>query len=352
MEPLVLNKNYESIAIVDVYSSFIWTDRYNTYGDFEISFPMDESLLAFLEQDNYLWIKESEHTMIIEDISIESDIEDGSSLVVTGRSLESILSRRIAWGYKVLTGNLQNAVKTLIMENIISPSNADRRIDNFVFVESDDPKITKLAIDAQYFGEDLYKIISELCIENDIGFKLVLTKDNTLEFSLYAGEDRSYSQSENPYVVFSPGFDNIINSNYYSSKAGYKNVVLVGGEGEANNKKTVSVGSGNGLDRREIYADGRISSRDENGGTLSAAEIESQMKKAGEKILSDNKVSTAFEGEVDTTKPFNYGEDFLMGDIVQLANEYGIEGPAYISELVISSDDTGLTIYPTFKTLS
>lgn len=63
-------------------------------------------------------------------------------------------------------------------------------------------------------------------------------------------------------------------------------------------------------------------------------------------------VTTAFEGEVEVTRLFKYGEDFFIGDIVQIANEYGNEGSAYISELVISNSEEGLSIYPTFKTIS
>lgn len=98
MELLVLNTAFESIAVVDTYESLIWTDRYNAYGDFEIFFAMDTSLLEYLKEDNYLWLKESEHCMIIEEIKIDSDTEDGNHLIVTGRSLESILERRIILG--------------------------------------------------------------------------------------------------------------------------------------------------------------------------------------------------------------------------------------------------------------
>ena len=67
---------------------------------------------------------------------------------------------------------------------------------------------------------------------------------------------------------------------------------------------------------------------------------------------ADHIVTTAFEGEVEVTRLFKYGEDFFIGDIVQIANEYGNEGSAYISELVISNSEEGLSIYPTFKTIS
>lgn len=72
----------------------------------------------------------------------------------------------------------------------------------------------------------------------------------------------------------------------------------------------------------------------------------------GEKNLADHDRVTAFEGEVEVTRLFKYGEDFFIGDIVQIANEYGNEGSAYISELIISRSKDEQSIYPTFKTIS
>lgn len=352
MELFVLNADFESIAVIDTYESMIWTDRYNAYGDFEIYFAMDESLLEYIKEDYYLWLKESDHSMIIEDIKIDADTEEGNRLIVTGRSLESILERRIIWGQRVFSGNLQNAIQTMLNENIISPSVADRKIANFIFVPSTDSKITSLTIDNQYTGDDLYTVIKGLCEENNIGFKIVLTDDNQFAFSLYAGADRSYDQTENSYVVFSPNFENIINSNYFSSKAGYRNVTLVAGEGEGASRKTTVVGSASGLDRRELFTDARDISSDTEDGTLSDAEYIAQLRTKGLKNLADHMITTAFEGEVEVTRLFKYGEDFFIGDIVQIANEYGNENSAYISELIISNSDEGLSIYPTFKTIS
>lgn len=196
MELLVLNTDFESIAVIDTYESMIWTDRYNSYGDFEIFFAMDTQLLQYLKEDYYLWLKDSEHCMIIEDIKINADTEEGNHFIVTGRSLESILERRIIWGQRVFNGNLQNGIQTMLNECIISPSIADRKISNFVFVPSTDPKITRLKIDNQYTGDCLYDVIKGLCEENNIGFKIVLTDENKFAFSLYAGVDRSYEQTD------------------------------------------------------------------------------------------------------------------------------------------------------------
>ena len=348
MDVLVLNTNFESVALIDTFKSLIWTDRYNSYGDFELYVPVDVNFLGYLQKDYYLWLKESEHCMIIESISIESDSEEGDQLVVTGRSLESILDRRVVWGLKEINGNLQDGVKTLLEEAIISPTDADRKIDNFIFEASTDTKVTELTIDTQYMGEDLYSVVKSLCETNNIGFKIVLNDSNQFVFSLYSGADRSYNQTANPYVVFSPNFDNIINSNYYTSTANYKNVSFVAGEGEGSSQVTMSVGSASGLNRRELFTDASSTSSDSSEATLSRAEYLELIKTKGTEDLAEHKEDTAFECEVDATQMFKYGEDFFVGDIVQVADAYGNEGSAYISELIISHSDEGFTICPTF----
>jgi hypothetical protein len=351
MEIFVLNTNFESVAIVDSFKSMIWTDRYKAYGDFELYLPMDSGLLDFLKEDYYLCTKDSEHCMIIEDLSIDSDVEEGNFLTVTGRSLESLLERRIVWGQKVLTGNLQDAIETLLNESIISPSITERKIDNFIFQASTDTKITGLTIDAQFTGDDLYSVVKSLCEENNIGFRILLNDTNQFVFSLYSGVDRSYAQTENPYVIFSPGFGNILNSNYYRSKANFKNVTLVAGEGEGASRKTAIVGSGSGLNRRELFTDARDISSDTEEGTLTNEEYIAKLQARGNENLSEYNVKTAFEGEVEATRLFKYGKDFFIGDIVQIADEYGHEGRAYISELVISQNEEGFSMYPTFQTI-
>ena len=107
MDLLVLNTSLDTVSIFDVYESFIWTDRYYEYGDFELFTSMTDTILNYIRQDYYLQNRESEHVMIIEKIRITSDTEDGNHVTVTGRSLESILVRRIVWGQKTISGNLQ-----------------------------------------------------------------------------------------------------------------------------------------------------------------------------------------------------------------------------------------------------
>lgn len=352
MDIWVLDENLEVIDIVETFNSFIWTDRYNEYGDFELRISIDDRSVKALRIDRYLQSRDSEHLMIIDTLEIDSDAEDGTYLVVTGKSLESILGRRIVWGLKILDGNLQNGIKALLNENVIAPSNPDRKISNFVFEESSDPIITELSIKAQYTGDNLYDVIHTICEEQNLGFKITLNDSKQFVFKLYSGKDRSYSQSENPYVIFSPKFDNLLSGNYIESKAAWKNVTLVGGEGEGTERRYTAVGNVSGLKRREIFTDARdISSTTEAGETISSDAYISLLRQRGKEKLSENVNVMSFEGEAEMTQMFRYGVDFFNGDVVQLEDEYGHEVKARITEIVTSESETGFYRYPTFVTI-
>lgn len=352
MELTLLNTSLDAISVVDDYESLIWTDRYQECGDFEIYTPVTSEILSVLKQDYYLINRDSEHVMIIEKLLIKTDVELGNHITITGRSLESILKRRIVWGLRSVSGTLQNGIKTLLEENVINPSDPDRRIDNFIFEESTDERITSLKIDAQYTGDEIYDVIVKLCKEHNIGFKVTLNDNKQFVFKLYAGVDRSYDQIDNTYVSFSPNFENIVNSNYLESKSALKNVTLVGGEGEGASRRYYTVGSTTGLNRRELFTDARDISSEVDEKVLTEEEYNAQLAQRGNEKLSENIEVVSFEGEIEPTMMFKYQEDFFNGDIVQIENEYGHSTAARIIEMTISENEQGTSVYPTFSTIS
>ena len=348
MEMYVLNKSFEKIALIDAYESLLWTDRYNKPGEFEIYTPVADFALQYPVADNYLQIKESEHTMVIEDTTIESNVETGNHIKITGRSLESILDRRIVWAQTDISGNLQNGIKRLLNENIINPSIADRRIPNFIFEDSDDPEVTKLTMENQYTGDNLLDVIQTLCETNEIGYKILLSDEGNFVFKLYKGIDRSYRQEVLPFVVFKPSFENIINSNYAELNSEAKTITLVAGEGEGASRKTRVVGTGSGLLRKELYTDARDIQKEEG---MSDAQYYAKLDQRGTEKLKENKIKKTFDGECETTRMYVYKRDFDMGDCVQVANEYGMESPTRVVEYIWSSSAQGTTSYPTFEAL-
>lgn len=354
MEAFVLDQTYETLDIIDAFESFIWTDRFLGYGDFEIYMPAGKGFPAAVSQDNYLSQRNSDRYMIIEQLETGTDAETGTHLIISGRSLESLLERRIIWGQKILTGNFQNGIQTLLNESIISPTISARRIPNFTFRASTDPAITSLTIDAQFIGDNLYDAVFVLCEDKNIGFRVLPNGSGGFVFELYSGVNRSYGQDTRPYVIFSPKFENLIASNYLESKKALKNSALVGGEGEGSDKVLVEVsgnGGGTGLNRREVFVEATgVSSRTDDG-DLPEAEYKAQLAAKGQEALAETRNVKSFEGEIDATRQFIYGVDFTIGDIVQVVNEFGMEAQSRVSELIQTHNTEGETFVPTFTTV-
>lgn len=349
----VLDSNFDKIEVMDHYESAIWTDRFREPGEFELYLPAEDKIFNYLKCGAYLVNRYSEHGMIIEEIKIETDVEDGNKVTVTGRSFESILDRRIIWNQTDFADtNLQTAIRRLLTENIISPSIPERAIDNFIFEDSTDSRITELKLTAQYNGENnLLEVINDICKSNKIGWKVILNDEKKFVFSLYMGTDRSYAQTTENFVVFSPKFDNFLNSNYDEDEKNYKNVCLIEAEWEQDNKVSRVVGEGSGLNRREMHTSGSgVNKKDDAGNDIPYSTWIAKLDEKGTEELVKNKKKEEFDGECDPFKTFVYGEDFFMGDTVQLRNEYGFEVTSKIIEFIYSENlSDGEKFYPTFE---
>lgn len=169
-------------------------------------------------------------------------------------------------------------------------------------------------------------------------------------------------------------------------------MALVAGEGEGVARKTITIGNGIGIDRHELYVDARdISSEidyDElltnypngkekvinnviyyqvNGINIAvltkndAGEITNvqlcnniymeNLKNTGYEKMSEYASITSFAGEIIVGMSYKYKEDYNLGDIVNIVNEYGISINVRISEVIENQDDNGYTMEPTFENI-
>lgn len=351
MEVWILNETFESLALIEQYNSILWIERYNSPGMFELITVANKEMFDLLKLDYYIWVKDSEMVCIIETQEITTDVEMGFQLKSSGRSLESILDRRIVWNQTRLVSYFQTAIKKLLNENVISPEIPERKIANFIYEDTTDEKVLKKKVNRQFTGDNLLEVIMDTCNESKVGFRIRLRDSDTFVFSLYMGEDRSYAQEENPWVIFSTGFDNIINSTELVSKETYKTMVLVAGEGTGTERRTTTVGSvtSANLYRRELYVDARdIQSEDEDGNPISEDDYISELKLRGEKELNEYIILKAFDGQLETTQMHKYGRDFFLGDIVQIVNPFKVESRVRVTEVTQSFNNAGYQCYPTF----
>ncbi len=333
----VLDRQYLAKAYIDSFMSFTWSERYDSPGEFTLTIPIIESYIEAIRINDYIAIKESKEYMVVETSTLIADAEDGDQLQFEGRTLSSILERRIVWDEYKKTGeyNFQQGIKELIEANAISPTDEKRKIPGLTFKMSEDKAITELTAEFSIdVGENLLSVIQDKCGEKKVGFRMLPSGEGGFEFELYMGVDRSKDQEVVPVVVFSDSYENLLNSNYVQSEREYVSNALVKGsnfQGEVYRKTERT-----GLDRREMYVtiDG-----ERNGEEL--------LQKAKEEI-SKKTVTEMFGGEIDIYHQFIFGKDYFVGDIVQVANKYGFEGRCRITELLLTRDVSGPMLTPSF----
>ena len=350
MDIYVLNSSFEKIGIIDDYQSVIWTIRYFSPGDFEVYIPAKRELLDLMKVD-YMLVRDEDciedeyhNVMLIRNIEIQSDAETGDNLIITGQCLKSIVARRVVANQTNLSGTVESCLRTLITQNLISPTDSDRAINNFIL--GTDGELTAASMTMQITGANLAEAMAEICATYGYGWD-VFIKGSNLVFYLYEGKNRSFDQSANPHVVFSTEYDNLLSSDYKENRDEFANVAIVAGEGEGTARKKAVVGTASGLSRFEIWVDERNTSS--NDGEITPTEYQELLEQAGAEKLAETRITTEFSGEVLPDVNFVYKRDYFLGDIVQIENDYGISEPARITEIIASADENGLTVIPTFE---
>ncbi len=364
MDIAILDPEFNVIDEIDGYTSLIWTDRYDAAGDFEIYTRASLDVLQLCQAGRYAKIPTAETVMLIEEVNLETDVENGDHVIIKGRSLEAMLNNSVIFiKTSVKDFNLQDLIQRILNENIISPTDPNREISNFMFEASLNPLVTSPIITIQLHLETIYETVQTLCANESIGFRLRLSSTNQFVFSLYAGEDRSGRQTTNPYVIFAPSFENISSSRYFESTEAFKNVAVILGTFTPTNssgdtgtpRELVEViGEGIGINRRELYVDARdLSSQDEDSERYyTETQMREFMRERGREALKEASVTKTFDGEIDTSRLFTYGRDFFLGDIVEIANAYGLSSRARVVELVRTDDASGYKEVPSFIMLN
>lgn len=376
----VLDKSFEVVSLCDTFSSLIWTERYSGYGDFELYLPASMANINMFPRGFYLWLIEPpvldkngrkietrNDVMIIEKTELSTDIEDGDQLVISGRSLESLLLRRvIPKKVKYESVDPREIIKTILNENIIKPSEPARKIPNFkIATDNSQPLDPKYRKTFEFDGDYVYDAIKTICDIYDLGFSLDLKSDDHwqssyLSFSVLEGADRSYEQIKNPYMVFSPRFDNLISSDTTEDDTEFFNSAYVASTEETKDNVTrrlikyVPNNSGrSGWDIREtFYTNSDAKLNDGNNNPRPDSDIYPELEKYGKDELKSQKSNDSFDAEIALLGSVRYHRDYDIGDIIQFDNTYGVNKTARITEYVRNEDDNGYREYPTFTPLS
>lgn len=354
----ILDQSLNLVGVVDDYISVIWRPACYDVGDFELYINASSEAVELLQPDYYL-VRDRDisvdedgnvtytKVMIIKNFTLETGNDEGDRFIFTGRELKFLLNKRIVWQQTNLTGKAESAIRKLVTDNAIAPTDSKRVIPLLTLgVESG---LTD-TIDKQVTGDKLDACISEICTAYNYGWDVFIYNKN-LVFVVYKGLDRSYAQTDRPYVVFSDDFDNILNSTYERRSEEYANCTLIAGEGEGVARITTTVNNTlSGLERTEVFTDARdLSSNTGSAETIDSITYLKLLAERGRENLAALGVTEGFSGEVATEGSFTYGVDFDLGDTVTVINRYGIGKNVLVLSAIESVDDTGTKLIPQFN---
>lgn len=122
----------EAKCTVDRFYSFIWTERYREAGEFELEGPIDEFWAGQVEEGDYIFFSHSGYSyafggasltaMVVESRYTKTDAEKGKSVFCNGRTLESLLDRRVNFGCRY--GTMRSLKDGYLISNPTSGGNA------------------------------------------------------------------------------------------------------------------------------------------------------------------------------------------------------------------------------------
>ncbi len=334
----ILDENRQIIEVIRVYESLLWTRKYQEVGGCVLVITPTTELITLLKEEAK-YISRNDDDMICEIKKIGLTMDNTTqkyTLTITGLGCETLLNQRIVWNQTNYTTQAEVFIRRLILDSIVSPTDADRKID---FVKIGTLKNYPEMITKQVTYDEVLPTIIDICKTYDLGFKFVMNESNELVFEVYRGLDCTQSQEVNDHVIFSKDFNNLQSFDWEIDFSDFKNVCLVGGEGEGTARKTKAVGTATGINRFETFVDAKSTSS-ENGAITNYDDV---LTESGNEKIAASSTKESFACKIDVEQ-YEYKTDYDLGYRVTVVGDYGLNIDVKIIEIVECNDINGYRI--------
>ena len=285
----------------DRISSYEYTKRWTKSGNFTLVFPFDKEILNALNLNGIIYIDGD--WLFIQNVSY-----NGRQITVTGKDCKAFLETRIAipnntgyTGYSSISGTTAQCIEYYLNLNCINPVDVSRKLP--LMFAGGTAGISNDSYMARF--EYISDIVTAMCENAGIGYDIRgnITK-NGFKFYTLKGVDRSFNQTENPRVIFSSHWRNVISQSFEHGVDNLLNAVYATDVDEVSQLVATSA---SGISRRECNVNVGISHTD------------SWFEKYALKEIKDNVKTESF----DIAVPFsNYGTDYELGDIVTVKDDF------------------------------
>ena len=238
----VYDSSYVLLGILEEFNSLLWEDFSRKAGTFSIEAPLTPLTKAWLKPDHLLWIEDGTAGFIESIGEVVGD--SGMSITAKGHLLTGILDRRILWGTYNLSGDTITLMRQLVTDCAISPTRGDnlsaRKIPELIL----DTTITSggLTLRKQKTGGSLLEALEELAEAGQVSFGVKFDPANLkLVFWARPNVNRTVNQTPNEPVLYSTELDDVLAAEYSYDSSEQKNVTLVAGSGQGEERIFVTV---------------------------------------------------------------------------------------------------------------
>lgn len=346
-------------TLVQDFESFIWTERYYQAGNFELVLKPTPSILTAANTYKFIGGDHTEALMLVENVERIGRGDQKGLLKISGQSSEALTKVRYLNNSKYFydhfyirftdTGDIHalmdpvGYMNLMLYYGIVDAFNSVNNIPGIV----QDPDMYSTGYpsgDAQstesWDRSNLFDLLDSFSKRYNIAYYFAHDMDTgQLKYRLYRGQNR-------PNLRISATDDDISDTSFLKSNNNYRNVVIVWYN---DNYVYVDENGGDGLnysgfDRRvfEVNADDISDSY--------SAAVQKKMAQAhGRRVLKQQRKSSILDGTATPTFPYEFRDDFFLGDIVTLEDAYGNVSQSRVTEYIWSYSSTGLKMYPTFE---
>lgn len=374
MNLYALGTNFNKEALIDEYTSVIWTERFGDSGDVTLVVPDTAANRARFGDGAYLGSDETDQVMVLD----TADIKNGE-MKLTGFTLDKLIfENRLVLHVPVtenaerwLSDNHAGAFLEYVLTYFATPDGwttwADayfggdttpngidmpkQMLSNLVYAET---ATTLSPIYSIQNRQTIYEIIKNVAAAAKIGFRLVPASITPISHLLaFYTWDKGNSD-----VRFSALQDTLTDVSELRSKREYKTVAYASSpDFDPTDRITGGVeytgvayaypgaATETGPNRRVMFV--------EKTGLTDAVVANNQttynnlMNSAAADALANNNFVKVIDGEVVPQNQYTFGVDYRLGSLVELEDPHGTIQTALITEYIRSSDANGFRAYPT-----
>ena len=279
---------YESVSLIDQFSSLMVTKRYYKTSDFQLQVAPTNETIEYLVPQNCLLI---EGVFYYIDNVIYDQKEH--SLIVSGISLFGLLKNRLIWSNFSLYQSPILIAQQILTENVTAPTNTNRTLDWFTITAD---SVAQSSIQYQNSYGMVREEIETLCETYDFGFKETPTDllEPSCTVHFYKGSDKS------SWIEFSIDNEMLFSETYETNDYDEATTALVAGEGEGSARTIITLNESlTGLDRKELYVDARDLQSTIDETTLTTEEYNNLLTTRGNEKLSEKQAILLLDGDVN-----------------------------------------------------